>query len=148
MERGKMLTDMEEVTKLHRKSLVRLMHMPSLERAPRRPRCRRRRYGAAVADVARVVWECLDYVCAERLTLGLLSTAQQLAPGVGAEAGGGDTAKHHKPGDGAATAAAVGAGFPEAAPAQAPAPRSSVEGGAHGAVIPGDHIPCRQAAPC
>ena len=79
VERGKMLTDMEEVTKLHRKSLVRLMHMPSLERAPRKPRYRRRRYGAAVADVVRVVWESLDYVCAERLTPVLLCTAQQLA---------------------------------------------------------------------
>ena len=78
-ERSGLLTEMGEVTGLHRKSLLRLMHMPGLERAPRRPRLRRRRYGPQVADVVRVIWESLDYVCAERLTPALLSTAQQLA---------------------------------------------------------------------
>jgi len=78
-ERGQLLTEMGEVTKLHRKSLIRLMNMPSLERAPRKPRFKRRRYGTAIADVIRVVWESLDYVCAERLTPVLLETAQQLA---------------------------------------------------------------------
>jgi hypothetical protein len=78
-ERSKLLTEMREVTGLHRKSLLRLMHMPSLERAPRRRRFRRRRYGAAVAEVVEVVWESLDYVCAERLTPALLPTARQLA---------------------------------------------------------------------
>lgn len=78
-ERGSLLTEMEAVTGLHRKSLVRLLQAPSLERAPQRPRLRRRRYGAAVTDVVRVVWESLDYVCAERLTPALLATAQQLA---------------------------------------------------------------------
>jgi len=78
-ERSKLLTEMREVTGLHRKSLLRLMHMPGLERAPRRRRFRRRRYGAAVAEVVQVVWEILDYVCAERLTPALLPTARQLA---------------------------------------------------------------------
>ena len=78
-ERGGLLTEMAAVTGLHRKSLVRLLHAPSLDRTPKRPRLRRRQYGAAVADVVRVVWESLDYVCAERLTPGLLPTAQQLA---------------------------------------------------------------------
>ncbi|MEK7777961.1 MAG: integrase [Chloroflexota bacterium] len=78
-ERSLLLTEMAAVTGLHRKSLLRLMHGPTLERAPRRPRFRRRRYGAAVADVVRVVWESLDYLCAERLTPGLLPTAQLLA---------------------------------------------------------------------
>jgi len=78
-ERGALLNEMAAVTGLHRKSLLRLMHMSSLERAPRRPRLRRRRYGAAVADVVRVAWESLDYLCAERLTPALLETAQQLA---------------------------------------------------------------------
>jgi hypothetical protein len=67
------------VTGLHRKSLIRLLHGPTLERAARKPRVRRRRYGAIVADVVRVVWESLDYVCAERLTPVLLSTALHLA---------------------------------------------------------------------
>lgn len=78
-ERGKLLTEMGAVTGLHRKSLTRLMNAPSLERAPRRPRFRGRRYGVAVAAVVRVVWESLDYVCAERLTPVLVDTAQQLA---------------------------------------------------------------------
>lgn len=77
-ERGQLLTEMGEVTGLHRKSLVRLMHMPNLERAPKRPRFRQRRYGTAVADVVRVIWESLDYVCAERLTPVLPDTARQL----------------------------------------------------------------------
>ena len=78
-ERGALLTEMAAVTGLHRKSLLRLLHGPSLDRAPKRTRLRRRRYGAAVAEVVRVVWESLDYVCAERLTPALLPTAQQLA---------------------------------------------------------------------
>ena len=78
-ERGELLTEMGEVTKLHRKSLIRLMNMPNLDRAPKKPRFKRKRYGTAVADVVRVVWESLDYVCAERLTPVLLDTAQLLA---------------------------------------------------------------------
>lgn len=78
-ERSQLLIEMAAVTCLHRKSLIRLMHLPSLERAPRRSRLRRRRYGAAIADVVRVVWESLDYLCAERLTPALLDTAQHLS---------------------------------------------------------------------
>jgi hypothetical protein len=78
-ERSRLLTEIAAVTGLHRKSLVRLLRGPTLERAVRRPRVRRRRYGAAVADVVRVVWESLDYVCAERLTPVLLPTARHLA---------------------------------------------------------------------
>lgn len=78
-ERSALLTEMAAVTGLHRKSLLRLLHGPTLDRAPRGPRLRRRRYGVAVADVVRVVWESLDYVCAERLTPVLLPTAQHLA---------------------------------------------------------------------
>jgi len=78
-ERSALLTEMAAVTGLHRKSLLRLVHGPTLDRTPKRPRLRRRRYGAAVADVIRVVWESLDYVCAERLTPVLLPTAQHLA---------------------------------------------------------------------
>ena len=78
-ERSALLTEMEAVTGLHRKSLIRLLRCPSLERAPQRPRVRRRRCGTAVADVVRVVWESLDYVCAERLTPMLQPMARQLA---------------------------------------------------------------------
>lgn len=48
-ERSRLLTEMSAVTGLHRKSLLRLLHGPTLERTPRKPRLRRRRYGAAVA---------------------------------------------------------------------------------------------------
>jgi len=78
-ERSQLLTEMGEVTGLQRKSLIRLMNLPSLERAPRKVRLKARRYGAAVAGVVRIVWESLDYVCAERLTPALLDTARQLA---------------------------------------------------------------------
>ena len=78
-ERSRLLTEMGMVTGLHRKSLIRLMSMSSLERAPRKTVARRRWYGRAVADAVRVVWESLDYVCAERLTPVLQDTARQLA---------------------------------------------------------------------
>lgn len=79
VEQSALLTEMEAVTGLHRKSLLRLLCAPSLERAPTRPRLRRRTYGVEVATVVRVAWESLDYVCAERLTPALPATAQQLA---------------------------------------------------------------------
>jgi hypothetical protein len=78
-EKSRLLTEMEAVTGLHRKSLIRLMGMRSLERVPRKSGLRHRRYGSAVADVVRMVWEALDYVCAERLTPALRDTARQLA---------------------------------------------------------------------
>ncbi len=78
-ERSRLLTEMGMVTGLHRKSLIGLMGMPSLERVPKKPRLNRRRYGSAVADAVRVVWESLDYVCAERLAPALQETACHLA---------------------------------------------------------------------
>lgn len=76
--RGALLTEMERVTGLHRKSLTRLLAAPSLERRPRR-RHRGRAYGPAVRTVVATVWESLDYICAERLTPALLPTARHLA---------------------------------------------------------------------
>ena len=78
-ERGEMLSEMERVTHLHRKSLVRLMGQESLERSIPKFRHKRRKYGPDVENVVRVVWESLDYICAERLTPALLQTAHQLA---------------------------------------------------------------------
>ena len=78
-ERGELLTEMAAITSLQRKSLIRLMGLPNLERAPQQARHRGKRYGLAVADVVRVVWESLDYVCAERLTPVLSETARRLA---------------------------------------------------------------------
>lgn len=77
-EQGCLLTEMEQVTGMHRKSLLRLLHAPSLERH-QRSKQRGRIYGLEVERVILVVWESLDYVCAERLTPVLLTTAQHLA---------------------------------------------------------------------
>lgn len=77
-EKGRLLSEMEVVTGLHRKSLVRLLNQPSLAR--RRSVHRRGRiYGLDVERVIVVVWESLDYVCAERLQPVLLCTARHLA---------------------------------------------------------------------
>lgn len=76
-ERGRLLSEMEHVTGLHRKSLIRLLHETSLARHRRRPP-RPRHYGLEVERVIVTVWESLDYICAERLTPALLSTAQHL----------------------------------------------------------------------
>ena len=77
-ERSALLSEMEQVTGMHRKSLTRLLHAQSLERKKRQsPRCRS--YGRAVEEVIVFVWESLDYICAERLTPILLTMAQHLA---------------------------------------------------------------------
>jgi hypothetical protein len=77
-ERGTLLSEMEQVTGLHRKHLTRLLNAASLERKPR-TRQRQSSYGLEVEQVILKVWESLDYVCAERLTPSLLPTARHLA---------------------------------------------------------------------
>lgn len=76
-ERGKLLDQMQEVTGLHRKSLLRLLHASSLARKPRQ-RQRQSSYGREAEQLILLVWESLDYICAERLTPVLLSTARHL----------------------------------------------------------------------
>ena len=76
-ERGQLLDEMEMVTDLHRKSLIRLMG-GTLEREPRR-RQRNRTYGPEVDDALRILAETMNYICAERLTPMLPWMAQQLA---------------------------------------------------------------------
>jgi len=76
-ERGALLDQMHEVTGLHRKSLLRLLHSRTLERKPRQKQ-RESSYGAEVVQVILLIWETLDYICAERLTPVLLSTARHL----------------------------------------------------------------------
>ena len=76
-ERGQLLDEMEAVTELHRKSLIRLMN-GSLERKPRRKQ-RGCTYRSDVDDALRVIAESLDYVCAERLTPNLVWMAEHLA---------------------------------------------------------------------
>lgn len=75
-ERGRLLDDMEAITGLHRKSLIRLMN-GSLERQRRRQRGRT--YGPEVDDALRVISESMDYICAERLTPNLTWLADHLA---------------------------------------------------------------------
>jgi len=77
-ERSRLLSDMQGVTGLHRKSLLRLLHASSLARK-KRTTPRKRTYGLATEQVILLVWESLDYVCAERLTPVVLTTAQHLA---------------------------------------------------------------------
>jgi hypothetical protein len=71
-----LLDEMEAVTGLHRKSLIRLMNS-SLERKPRQ-RQRSRVYGAEVDGALRVISESWDYICAERLTPNLVWMAEHL----------------------------------------------------------------------
>jgi hypothetical protein len=75
--RAQFLDEMEAVTGLHRKSLIRLMN-GSLERKPRRKQ-RNRTYGPEVDDALRVISESLDYICADRLTPNLVWMATHLA---------------------------------------------------------------------
>jgi hypothetical protein len=77
-QRGQLLTEMEAITSMHRKSLIRLMGQPSLRRLPRRAQ-RGHGYGFPVRQVVQIVWESLDCMCAERLTPQLLPTARHLA---------------------------------------------------------------------
>src|SRR5579864_333469 len=77
-ERSQLLTEMEQVTKLHRHHLICLLNGKSLERKKRQTP-RRRTYGLEVERVVVRVWESLDYICAERLTPSVLKTARHLA---------------------------------------------------------------------
>lgn len=66
-ERSLLLTEIEQVTHLHRKHLIRLLNGVSLGRK-KRTTARPRTYGLEVEQVIMRVWESLDYICAERLT--------------------------------------------------------------------------------
>jgi len=75
-ERSALLDEMEEVTDLHRKTLISLLHS-DLERHPRRTQ-RGRAYGADVDDALRVIAQSFDYITAERLTGNLRWMAECL----------------------------------------------------------------------
>jgi len=77
-ERSQLLTEMTQVTKMHRKHLIRLLNGASLERRKRQTP-RKSTYGLEVERVVLRVWESLDYICAERLTPSLVKTAKYLA---------------------------------------------------------------------
>ncbi len=75
--RGILLSEMQAVTGLERKTLIRLMQGDLKRRL--RERQRGRSYGPDVDDALRVIAESYDYVCAERLQPNLVAMAQQLA---------------------------------------------------------------------
>jgi hypothetical protein len=75
-EKGRLLDEMEAVTGLERKTVIRLMKS-NLERK-RRSRERGKTYGPKVDDALRVIDESFDGICAERLTPNLVWMARQL----------------------------------------------------------------------
>jgi len=76
-QRGQLLDEMEAVTGLDRKTLIRLMQ-GDLARHPRQKQ-RGRVYGADVDDALRVIADSFDYPCAERLVPNLSWMATHLA---------------------------------------------------------------------
>jgi len=76
-EKGRLLDEMEQITGMHRKALIRVL----TGRLSRKKRARERGavYGVIVADVVRVIARSLDYPCAERLKPALSWMAQHLA---------------------------------------------------------------------
>lgn len=76
-ERSKLLDEMEQVSELHRKSLIRLIH-GELARKPRQKQ-RGKTYGADVKAAVVRIAKSLDYPCAERLQPNLVWMAQHLA---------------------------------------------------------------------
>jgi len=75
-ERSQLLDEMEAVTELHRKSLLRLIH-GELARKPRRKQ-RGKTYGSDVKAAVGVIAHSLDYPCAERLQPNLVWMAKHL----------------------------------------------------------------------
>jgi hypothetical protein len=76
-ERSRLLDEMEAVTGLHRKSLIRLLG-GTLERKAR-TRQRSATYDTEVEYAVRIIAESLDHICAERLTPSLAWMAKHLA---------------------------------------------------------------------
>lgn len=76
-ERSALLNEVEPMTELHRKSLIRLLHS-NLTRK-HRTRQRGRSYGPDVEAVVGVIAESLDHPCAERLQACLPAMAAHLA---------------------------------------------------------------------
>jgi hypothetical protein len=75
-EKGVLLDEMEKVTGMHRKSLVRILN-GRLSRK-KREKERGKVYGVEVEDAVRIVARSLDYPCAERLKPSLVWMAEIL----------------------------------------------------------------------
>ena len=65
-EKGKMLDEFTQVTSLHRKAAIRLLHRPVQPRTGKR-RGRPGKYGTEEAEALRVAWEASDRLCSKRL---------------------------------------------------------------------------------
>lgn len=76
-ERTRLLDEMQIITQMHRKSLLRLI-TGDLARHPR-PAQRGCTYGPEIDDALRIISESYDYPCAERLTPNLVDMAVCLA---------------------------------------------------------------------
>jgi len=74
--RSKLLDEMEAVTGLHRKSLVRLMSSMIIRKT--RQKQRGKKYGYEIEEAIRVIARSMDYPCAERLQPGLGRMADHL----------------------------------------------------------------------
>ena len=77
-EKGQILNMLVEATGLERKYLITLLRGQGPNRK-RRKRQRGCKYGAKVDDAIRIIGSTLDWICAERLTPGLVETALHLA---------------------------------------------------------------------
>ncbi len=75
-ERGELLREMETITQLHRKSLIRLMN--GLVVRKRREKQRGQEYGFEVEQALRIISRSMDHPCAERLQPNLGWMADQL----------------------------------------------------------------------
>ena len=76
LEKGKLLDEMEQVTGMRRKALMRLLN-GRLSRK-KRSRQRGRTYGVEVDDAIRLITRSLDYPCGERLQPNLVWMADHL----------------------------------------------------------------------
>lgn len=75
-EQGELLAEMEEITKLHRKSLIRMMN--GLVIRKRREKQRGQEYGRELDTALGVISRSMDHPCAERLQPNLGWMADQL----------------------------------------------------------------------
>jgi hypothetical protein len=76
-ERSMLLDEMQKITNLHRKSLIRLINGDLARK--QRTKQRGRTYGLEVHRVLKVISESFDYLCAERLQPNLVWMAEHLA---------------------------------------------------------------------
>jgi len=77
-EKGQILNMLVEATGLERKYLITLLKGQGPCRKKRKQQ-RGRKYGAKVDDAIRIIGRTLDWICAERLTPGLVEMALHLA---------------------------------------------------------------------